>query len=206
MFPDPTKSPAHYTRNLVIYCVEAITAEDAQEGSWLQRFSRVVQLELDINPKSFDPHPISLAPFHKFSPSVKSLRVTGSTILPAQIFHLIYSLHLLENLKLDGHNAYNWGLPPAPVDLSTSPVLTGTLELAVVQLGIEIYAHGLVCLPNGLRFCKLILTCCCNEDLRWTEELVAACSDTLECFDVTYYLPGAVVLCSRAESVTYPGL
>ena len=198
-FPDPIRSPACYTRNLVVHCAEAITAEDARVGCWLQTFSRVVRLELNTNPEGSGPT-LCFFPFHRFSHSVKSLQVTGSFLLRPQTLRLIYSLHLLENLALNGKCVTDWGLPP-PADPSTSPALTGTLELALD--GIGTFARRLLELPNGLHFRKLVLTYSYNGDLPWIQKLVATCSGTLECLDVTRFSPGTILLRPRSEPVTY---
>ena len=51
VFPDPSGSPARYTHNLVICCVEGVSAEDVQKGGWLHPFSRLVRLELTAENK-----------------------------------------------------------------------------------------------------------------------------------------------------------
>ena len=187
---------------LLICCIEAFAAKDAQEGGWLQTFSRVAWVELYIKPWSPEEPDISLVPFYKFSPSVKSLRVATHYFLPCPpIFHLIQSLPLLENLTLNGRNAVEWGLPPT-INLSTPPALTRTLRLTVIE-GIEAIARRLLNLPDGLHFRKLVLSWYHKEDPRWTEELVAACSDTLEGLDVAFRLSGAIIFQSYHRPMTY---
>jgi len=201
-FPNPSRSPAHYTRKLVICCVGAVTVEDAQEGGWLHPFSRVVRLELDLH-KIFKPA-TSLVPFYRFSPSVKSLYVIASGSLPCtQIVHLVYSLPLLEDLSLTACESDEWDLSPT-INLSTPPPLTGTLQLCLAE-GIGTVARQLLDLPNGPRFRKLILLWRRREDLQLTGELVVACSDVLECLDVAHCLPGTITFQSCAKSATYSG-
>jgi len=190
-FPDSARSPARYTRNLRVHCVSAITTEDAREGGWLRSFSHVVRLELFyINGMFSSQNAISLAPFHKISPSVRSLHVTGYLLLPLQIFRLVQSLPLLENVKTYGHHADGWCLLPV---FPTSPIFTGTLELELVR-GIFPLALGLLDMPNGLHFRKLILSCHESEDFSSVGRLVAACSDTLKCLEFKYCPPRAIVL------------
>lgn len=189
MFPDPTRSPARYTRELSIRWVEAIRPEDAQEGGLLWTFSRVVWLELDATSTPINNHTTS--PFHAFSPSVKSLRVTGFTLVRPQVFHLILSLPLLENLCLDDYDSIEWYEPPI-ISSSTSPTLTGTLELTVCE-GLETITPQLLDLPNGLHFRKQIFWCHYYDDLPWVEELMAACSNTLKCLDVGHNLPSTIL-------------
>ena len=42
-FPDPSTSPAHHTKSLFFTCLQA-TGADAEVGSWIECFSRVVRL------------------------------------------------------------------------------------------------------------------------------------------------------------------
>ena len=76
-FPDPAKSPAYHTHTLFIGCVRFIEEADAEEGSWIQAFSRVEQLVANCPWTDLDPTEISLVPFHKFAPTLKSIRVTS---------------------------------------------------------------------------------------------------------------------------------
>jgi len=67
---------------------------------------------------------------------------------------------------------------------STSPPLTGTLKLDLVQ-GIEAITRQLLELPNGIHFrmlkCKWYLG---RDDPRWTVATMEACSGTLESIDI----------------------
>ena len=135
---------------------------------------------------------ISLVPFHKFAPTLKSLRVTSLLFPLSQVFKLICSLPLLEDLDLIGCDGWavsddNLRTPSAVVPLA-SPAFTGTLQL---HLGMTSTAHRLLDLPNGLHFRKLNLSWHNAEELRWAVRLVVACSGTLECLDVTHDPDGA---------------
>ena len=63
-FPDPSTSPAHYTKNLIIDCIQAVTVTDAEEGRWVRGFSSVVRLGLSGKSRHTDGSMISLLPFH----------------------------------------------------------------------------------------------------------------------------------------------
>ena len=95
MFPDPSTSPARYTKNLFVYCPEEVTAADAEERSWLPAFFRVVHLHMDIDDAAF-----SLVPFHGFSPSLKSLSVSYLDFPFSPTLSLIRSFPLIENLSV----------------------------------------------------------------------------------------------------------
>jgi len=190
-FPDPSRSPAHYTHALTIDTLRAITAADAEEGNWIRILSRAVQLGLYGSHNKLD---TSLAPFHRFSSSLKSLRVVTFTIPQSHVFNLIRSLPLLENLTLIDHNPSIIGddesdelpniIPP------TSPPLTGTLELLLG--GVETITRRLLNLPS-LHFRKLVFFWRHKEDTRWMDELVMTCSSTLECLDVKCRLLGPFI-------------
>ena len=88
MFPDPSTSPARYTKTLFIGCPWVVTTADAEEGGWIRTFSRVGESA------------IPLAPFHGFSPVIKPLCLECTTIPPSQMADLILSLPLLEDLTV----------------------------------------------------------------------------------------------------------
>ena len=191
-FPDPVNSPAYHTHTLFIGCVQFIEEADAEEGGWIQAFSRVEQLVVNCPWADLGPTEISLIPFHKFAPTLKSLRVTSLLFPLSQVFKLICSLPLLEDLDLIGCDEWavsddNLRTPSTVVPL-TSPAFTGTLQL---HLGMTSTAHRLLDLPNGLHFRKLNLSWHNAEELRWAVMLVVACSGTLECLDVTHDPDGA---------------
>ena len=70
-FPDPSTSPARYTKYLRVDCPRIVTATDAEAGGWITTFSRVVHLKLN---RYYQPA-VSLLPFHGLSPVLKSLHV-----------------------------------------------------------------------------------------------------------------------------------
>ena len=196
-FPDPFNSPAHYTRTLSISCFEVVTAADAAEGGWIPTFSRLLSLDLDDGQKCL-PAPLgtSFAPFCKFSPTLKSLNVTSFILPLSQVFSLIHSLSLLEDLALVGIGTViddnERGGPQTVVSSSVPSKLTGTLEIFLFS-GVAVTLRPLLHLPNGIHFRTIKLSQCKNdEDLRYLVELVAACSDTLENLSVAYKPEGVV--------------
>ena len=190
-FPDPAKSPAYHTHTLTVGCVQFVEEADAEEGGWIQTFSRVERLIVNYPWIDFYPTGISLTPFRKFSSTLKSLRITS--LLPlSQVFNLIYSLPLLEDLALTGRdtatlNDDELDAPPTAAPL-TPPAVTGTLELRVF-LGVTNTTRRLLDLPNGLHFRKLNLSWY-EKDLQWMTRLVVACAGTLEYLDTTYHSVG----------------
>ena len=205
-FPDPSRSPAHHTHTLTIACAPAIMPAGAEEDGWIQTFSSVVSLALDTSQYSGESE-ISFTPFHQFSTSLRSLRVTSTLLPQSQVFDLIHSLPLLEDLALDGRHVWasnddEFDGPPTVLP-STSPTFTGTLELILRQGGTGI-VRQLLDLLNGLHFRKLKLLWREEEDFRWIVQLVVACSDTLEHVDITRNLNGAVYyVCFPAGSAIY---
>ena len=124
-FLDPTRSPAHHTRSLSVRFIESIFIADAEEGSWVKTFSNVVRLELRSNTKTWFNLKRYLALFYGFSPVVKSLRVFTMCPPPPQVFSLICSLPLLEDLAMVSTPAYLGDRDEIVPRLS--PPLTGTL-------------------------------------------------------------------------------
>ena len=194
-FPDPSNSPAYYTRTLSFRRAEAVTAA----GGLTQSFSRVVRLEL--TPEGGDPlssfgklEKTSLIPFHGFSP-LKSLYMSSMTLSHPQILSLIRSSPFLEDLSLIGHDLDKDNNPDGLQAAApwTSPALTGSLELLMTG-GIEYITRRLLDLPGGLRFQQLMFSCLYYEDIWWRMELVVGCSDTLERLDIRCRPPCTFIL------------
>ena len=132
--------------------------------------------------------PIFLGPFRKLAPSLKSLCVNSAVFPLSYVLALICSLPLLENLTVRAHNIddrSNAGMP-TPVN---SPALTGALELSVSG-DVEAIPRSLLGLQGGLRFRKLRLSCCRAQRLTSVEELLTACSNTLESLDIEFEIYG----------------
>ena len=186
-FPDPSDSPAHYADTLFISCPQAVTEADAKEGGWIRTFSRVVRLELGN--RTGNSLGVSFAPFHNFSPALTSLRVEFLSFPCSSVFSLIRSFPLLNDITLfgcgDSPGDCDGPHRPQTVVPSTSPALTGSLELTIL-VGMEYIARPLLGLPNGLHFQKLAFSWLELEGPRWIMELVLRCSHTLECLDITY--------------------
>jgi hypothetical protein len=185
-FPDPTNSPAHHTRFLVVHRPEVVTVADAEEGCWIPTFSNVERLELRNEEVSAGG--LNLVPFHNFLPALKSLRLVFESISLSAVFNLICSPPLLEDLDLKigdveisdgGSTVFR---PP------TSPPLTGTLTLSF-RRGMDYFTRRLLDLPNGLHFRDLICTLSRGEALKWVPVLVEGCSDTLEHVRVGSFTP-----------------
>ena len=180
-FPDPMNSPACYTQTLTVDGVLGCPEEMRQ----IESFSRIERLIVE-RPSQWAELPdgiLYLSPFYKAAPSMKSLHV-DSTVLPcSQVFNLVRSLPLLEDLTLITRGVDD-GAGAKPSTPAPSPALTGNFEL-VASVGMEIILRILLGLQGGLRFRELRLSCCNVEDLTLVEELVLACSDTLESLDIT---------------------
>ena len=136
-FPDPFNSPAYHTHTLLVYCPHAVTATDAEDGGWIQAFSRLVHLKVGDSIRRPNCREVSLAPLHRFSPVLKSLRVSSLRLSDSQILDLVYHLPLLEDLSLTIPGAQtsdpNVGGSPNATQPSTLPPFTGTLELTLLQ-------------------------------------------------------------------------
>lgn len=199
-FPDPSNSPAHYARTLSINChLVDVTDADAAEGGWIPTFSRIVGLELgNYLTYSDGDSGKSLAPFHKLSPTLKSLVVSAIFLPLSQLSELIRFLPHLEDLSLTGRDPLN-EQHKTVVSSPASPPLTGNLTLVVFG-GIAKTVRHLLDLPNGVQFRTLRWCWCKEEDVRQMMKLVVACSKTLESLDVMYHLKGVVYSVSLCNS------
>ena len=189
-FPDPSTSPACYTKTLFISCPQVVTAADAEGGGWIRTFSRVVRLEV------YNCH-WTLAPFHGFSPVIKSLRLSRVTIPPSQIINLVLSLPLLEDLAVVALDILidNEDVPdglPTVVHPSSLPAFTGSLVLHL-KGGMNPITRRLLSLPSGLHFWKLNLTWTHKKDVLLTTVLVERCCSTLESLKINPEPFGTVV-------------
>jgi hypothetical protein len=98
-FPDPSISPAYYTKTLFVDCPQVVVAADAEPGGWIRGFSRIVHLSVGNRRLSVDGS-FSLVPFHGLSPNVKSLYITVHALPPSRMINLIFSFPLLEDLAV----------------------------------------------------------------------------------------------------------
>ena len=205
-FPDPSTSPAYYTRTLLVGCPQDVTAADAEEDGWIRTFSCVARLEVDTGWDVND-WGVSLTPFHALSPVLKSLCVSSVHIPPLWVFGLARSLPHLEDLTLmtygtakdDDLDVYG---PPTTIPPPSSPPFTGTLILFLPG-GVGPTARRLLGLPNGLHFRTLSLPWFQEGDIVWINALVMECSHTLERLRVEYPSIGALTwLLRRNQHLT----
>jgi len=189
-FPDVTNSPAHHARFLMVGCPELVTAADGEEGGWIQAFSGVTCLNVNgrlEQGSGLRASEVTLAPFRKLSPTLKSLRLRRILLPHPGLFNFILSFPLLEDLCLTGFNdpQFNGDGPhePPTVIPSTSPPLTGLLDLHFHE-GAGDVALQLLDLPIGLRFRSLMLSWDNKTDLWWVTKLLTRCSHTLEFLEI----------------------
>ena len=196
-FPDPSTSPACYTRFLHVDFPQFITAEDVKGGGWIQTFSQVVHLEIGI-PRTLDAEEpeLSLIPFHGFSPALGSLHVTFTDLPPSLVSDLIHSFPRLRDLAVASRyrfsaNDYIYQRPVA-IQPSTPLAFTGSLRLSLLA-GMNAIVPRLLSQPGGLHFRELRLTWHHEEDVLLTAALVERCSPTLETLNIECELGGATV-------------
>jgi hypothetical protein len=182
-FPDPASSPAYYAHRLYISYAGFNIYADGEEGGWIRAFCNVVRLDVWW-PGTENPH----FRFQPRSPVPKSLPIAFVTPSFSQIFKLICSLPLLEDLKMVGSRPcdtddLNNFQPP------TSPPLTGSLSLFLPR-GTGHVIRRLLELPNGIHFREFKGRWFQDEGNQLMTTLVETCSDTLErvefSFDSTY--------------------
>ena len=174
-FPDPSNSPAHHVSTLSLEGIHAGTLTDPGVGSWIRSFNRVENLRAELDSLTLDQ--VSLVQLHGFSPTLKLLCLILTDSPLSEVFNLVCSFPLLEDLELftfgSASDIDDWDPP------STSPKLTGFLQIG---FGIPSVARRLCDLPGGLRFSKMTLWC--DDDIASTMDLVSRCSATLESFGI----------------------
>ena len=188
-FPNPSTSPARYTKTLVITRRLGDPLADAEEGGWIPTFSRVEHFRLyGGNPK------ISLTPLHGFSPAIKPLRIKSAPF-PYSIFNFIFSFPLLEDLSLISYISLHrddTDEQPATARPSSSPKFTGYLALDIWE-EIDLVASQLLSLPGGLHFRELKLQFRRRDEVSPIGALVEGCSSTLESLDISCKVWGTIV-------------
>ena len=209
MFPDPSISPARYTKRLLIGPLHIVTTTDAEEVDWIRGFYRVVRLEMVDQSAYANESEVSLLPLHGISPVVKSLRVHFVVIPTSQAFDLILSFPLLEDLAVVVHQgSIDDGDEPNVLPTIThpsGPVFTGSLQLHLNR-GIEPIARRLLSLPGGIHFRKLALTWYHERDPSLTMALVEKCSRTIETLDINCYLGTSIrYRCPHNDRLSSPG-
>ena len=202
-FPDPSTSPARYAKKLLVNCPLDVTAADAEAGGWIRSFSRVVALRLAHPQEKFvDELGKCLVPFHGFSPVIKSLFVKIPFLSSSQIFDLIFSFPLLEDLSiftltsLTVENDHPNLLPTAT--LPSTPPMTGYLYL-FRRKGLKPLARRLLSLPGGIHFQNIFLTLHYEEDYSLATALVEGCSHVLKSLNIIceydFFFLGPNLLC-----------
>ena len=186
-FPDPPTSPAHYARTLRFINFQTF---GLTTPAFTHSFCRVADLQVATGMMGPD-NCVSLGLLHGLSPTLKSLALYYEKLPLSEILSLICSFPLLENLALRHPrpigDTNGWDTP------STSPKLTGTLRL--YDSGGPFITRGLLSLPNGLHFSKIVLRRPV-EVAEATMELVSKCSDTLESLSLEYLWSGMSSLVS----------
>ena len=140
MFPDPSNSPGLYAHTLTSGCLRAILGGMPQLGTRCGSFWMIIEHSgLRENLASFGYLGHSLTSFYGFSHILRSLRVEGLIFPCPEFFELVRSFPLLEDLSLSsldkspGGDEYPY--EPRNADSSTSPPLTGSLELIMTGRG-----------------------------------------------------------------------
>ena len=181
-FPDPSNSLAHHARTLSFLEQNPSTLADPDVGCWVRTLYRVESLYVNTFGRN---HGFSFVQFHGFSPTLRSLTLSHISIPLQEIFNLVCSFPLLEDLGLTAivhkRDTNGWEIP------STSPKLTGYLK---IKGGLRPVVRRLCDLPGGLRFSKIRVSHD-NEEPTLATDLVSRCSDTLKFLTISHYASGA---------------
>ena len=191
-FPDPSTSPAHYTRSLFIVLPQTITPADARQGGWIPSFSHVAYFS--ASDSGMGDADRSFILFHGFSPAIRSLQLTFTVVSLSRTLDLIVSFPLLEDFSVIALAIANDVVSDRSILPSKTPVFTGTLQLHS-QTGMRHIASQLLSLPSGLHFRQLKLTWASGEDIPLTAALIERCHLALEHLDIGFGLISTSVQC-----------
>ena len=181
-FPDPSNSPAHHARELVVN----YRGEFPEDH--LVSFRNVTCLLLHVH--TFNGRPTSLTQLHGFTPLLKSFTMSFHVLPSNDVLSFVYSFPLLDDLTLIGLPTVS----DTKVTTSVSPTFSGKLYLAVVQ-AMGTVVDDLLSLPSGIHFRELIMHWMCEEDLPSMMDLISACSRTLESLQILNHVKRT---CSRS--------
>jgi len=184
------------------------TSQALTSVGWMRAFSGLVQLQVDVCSYGSDGEisfllddsgeisssldgsgeKISFVSLLGLSPTLKSFYLShGSYILSSEIFDLVCSFPLLEDLSIICPGIIEDDRGNIPL---TSPRFTGCLDLDIDR-GVRPVVRQLLELPSGLHFSKISMTYD-DEDVELEMDLVSRCSDTLEYLGI-YYWTGAFI-------------
>ena len=209
-FPNPSTSPAHYTKTLSVIHAKVVKPAGVEAGGWIRGFSRIKHLEVDTQARGFDLNKWAtpLAPFHGLSPAIRSLRVAVPALPLLQIFDLIFSFPLLEELAVntydktladngDGSGRHEILTAAQPL---TPPTFTGSLDLSLWG-EMKPFTRRLLSLVGGIHFRKLTVRWYRGEDSLATMAL-EGCFRTLRSLNILYDILGKIIRHLRPRKIT----
>lgn len=182
----PENFPALHTRS-VCFRYTTFTSEDLR---WIWSFKHVQRLEIWNLKLGYNSCLLYnfLDPFHKFSPTLKSLTVGWKSARPKEIFRLVHSFPLLEDLHLV---AYNHTCRNRDVVTSQPPDLPVFIRTLVLD-AVSSWFVGELLKPRKLcRFQRIVWRPVqIGRQSRYSANtvniLVKKCSGTLEFIDVEF--------------------
>ena len=98
-FPDPSNSPARYTRTLYLSDIKVVATAISDALPWIRAFNNIVNLRVNPVERRYG-HQISFTQFHGISPTLKSINLSYNLVQPSEVLDLVCSFPLLEDLTL----------------------------------------------------------------------------------------------------------
>lgn len=180
-FPDPSTSPAVYTREMRIHLASGAPIQLAE---YMPYFSNLRDMAL-IGGRCENGDWIPS--IGKLPTSIRSLTMKFASITNAQVLEIMEQLPNLEDLSLCTFKGA--GLTP-----ETGEVLRGRYRGKLDLLLMEDFHAGIVRsllkAPEGLGFKSIKALCNTEDDFPVYVELVASCRDTLENLDISVSAEG----------------
>ena len=177
-FPDPSNSPACYTRSLHLWGFEVVATAISDARPSVHSFNNTVDLQVEtMGP---DDLRISFTQLHGLSPTLKSLDLSCSYPPLSEVLNFVCSFPLLEELSL-----FSVELGRRPTSGMISHPYRNSPDPHSLSGGNRDVTRKLL-LPDCLRLSKIrVLSPIEYADL--TNELVSLCSDTLESLCISFH-------------------
>jgi len=181
VFPNPSTSPATYTREM---CIHLAPDAPIQFAEYMPHFSNVRNLTL-IGGRCDDREWISS--IGRLPISIRSLTMKFVAVTKSQVLEIMEQLPDLNDFSLC---TFQGGGFPAGTGEVLKGRYSGRLELLLMGDFHASIVRSLLETPGGLAFKSMKLFCNAEDDFSVYADLVTACQDTLSYVDISVSAEG----------------